>query len=336
VDLSDIYIPSTGDEPVFQHHGSEQRRIGPAVGVHHSLDHRLGALTEAYRAAAGATTTITSVESDADVALYNDEGTGWGSTSSPSADRLLQHRSERRHAQLLRRPDLLPAVSDQCRHSSHSEGSPQHEPCDGRWGRLNLYAAADGYGAFDSDVTVTMDASAGGFSARDIWRNDISGSGTLIKEGTGELDLTGENTFQGGIRVNDGVIVAASPHALGKGGAMVNGGSLIDAARGEALTVEGDYTQSSGGSLELDLGHEAEGRGSGAMIVRGKLNLAGQLRIDFSGREPHAAVIPLIRFTGAQTGSFANVVISGFDGGAYSLSYDSHVVTLHLTHPRDH
>ena len=139
------------------------------------------------------------------------------------------------------------------------------------WGRLNLYAAADGYGAFDSDVTVTMDASAGGFSARDIWRNDISGSGTLIKEGTGELDLTGRGIlFQGGIRLNDGVLVAASAHALGNGGVMVNGGSLIDSARSEALTVEGDYTQSSGGSLELDLGHEAEGPGSGAMIVRGE------------------------------------------------------------------
>ena len=49
----------------------------------------LGALTEAYRAAAGATTTITSVESDADVALYNDEGTGWGSTSSPGVGQIV-------------------------------------------------------------------------------------------------------------------------------------------------------------------------------------------------------------------------------------------------------
>lgn len=204
------------------------------------------------------------------------------------------------------------------------------------WGRLNLYAAADGYGAFDSDVTVTMDASAGGFSARDIWRNDISGSGTLIKEGTGELDLTGENTFQGGIRLNNGVMVVASPHALGTGSVTVNGGSLVDSEHREALTVEGDYTQSSGGSLELDLGHEAEGRGSGAMIVRGNLNLAGQLRVDLTGCEPRAGVIPLIRFTGAQTGSFANVVVSGLDGGTYSLSYDSHAVTLHLTHSRDH
>lgn len=32
---------------------------------------------------------------------------------------------------------------------------------DEQWGRLNLFAAADGYGAFDSDVTVTLDAAEG-------------------------------------------------------------------------------------------------------------------------------------------------------------------------------
>ena len=42
------------------------------------------------------------------------------------------------------------------------------------WGRLNLFAAADGYGAFDDDVTVVMDASAGGFSAADAWKKSIA------------------------------------------------------------------------------------------------------------------------------------------------------------------
>jgi hypothetical protein len=38
------------------------------------------------------------------------------------------------------------------------------------WGRLNLFAAADGYGAFNDDVTVRMDASLGGFDALDSGR----------------------------------------------------------------------------------------------------------------------------------------------------------------------
>ena len=45
------------------------------------------------------------------------------------------------------------------------------------WGRLNLFAGADGYGNFNGDVSVTLDTTRGGFSAEDSWRNDISGSG---------------------------------------------------------------------------------------------------------------------------------------------------------------
>lgn len=38
------------------------------------------------------------------------------------------------------------------------------------WERLNLYEAGDGYGSFDTDVTVTMDGSKGGFDAFDQWK----------------------------------------------------------------------------------------------------------------------------------------------------------------------
>ena len=85
------------------------------------------------------------------------------------------------------------------------------------WGRLNLFAAADGYGAFEADVTVVMDASADGFSAADAWKNDISGPGALAKQGSGALTLSGENSFKGGTVITGGTVVAASPSALGTG-----------------------------------------------------------------------------------------------------------------------
>ncbi len=75
------------------------------------------------------------------------------------------------------------------------------------WARLNLYAAAGGYGAFNSGmVTVTMDAAQGGFNAIDFWGNNIGGSGGLTKMGSGTLVLGGNNTYTGGTIVGGGTL----------------------------------------------------------------------------------------------------------------------------------
>jgi outer membrane autotransporter protein len=78
------------------------------------------------------------------------------------------------------------------------------------WGQLNLYAAYGGYGAFNSTVTVNMDASLGGYNASDSWTNDIGGAGGLVKTGTGSLLLTGQNSFSGGISLQGGTLAGAA------------------------------------------------------------------------------------------------------------------------------
>ncbi|MEU0178744.1 phosphatase PAP2 family protein [Streptomyces massasporeus] len=119
-----------------------------------------------------------------------------------------------------------------------------------QWGRLNLFAAADGYGAFDRDVTVTLDAAAGGFHAADSWRNDIEGDGGLTKRGSGTLTLAGHNRYRGGTVLEAGTLVAASPNALGEGDVRVTGGTLRAA---EVLRVRGSYIQERESTLELPL-----------------------------------------------------------------------------------
>ena len=119
-----------------------------------------------------------------------------------------------------------------------------------QWGRLDLFTAADGYGAFDSDVTVTLDAAAGGLRAADSWRNDIGGRGSLTKLGSGTLTLTGHNDYTGGTVLKEGVLVAGSAHALGHGDVRVQGGKL--ALGHKSLQIHGTYAQDSG-TLELTL-----------------------------------------------------------------------------------
>jgi autotransporter-associated beta strand protein len=114
-----------------------------------------------------------------------------------------------------------------------------------QWGRLNLFVAADGYGAFSRQVRVTMDAAAGGFNAADTWRNDIDGDGNLIKQGTGTLTLAGTNGYTGGTKVTAGTLIAAAPQALGKGDVLVRGAGAtlrLDSA-GQSVRIDGTYEQ---------------------------------------------------------------------------------------------
>lgn len=126
------------------------------------------------------------------------------------------------------------------------------------YGRLNLFAAADGYGAFLDDVTVDMDRSLDGFHAFDAWNNDIGGSGGLTKTGSGTLMLTGLNTYAGDTRVVDGMLVGTNGQAFGTGDVtieetghlMVN--SLVDSSMANDLLGSGTFDKRGKGTLSYD------------------------------------------------------------------------------------
>ncbi|MCJ2084429.1 autotransporter-associated beta strand repeat-containing protein, partial [Methylobacterium sp. E-005] len=120
--------------------------------------------------------------------------------------------------------------------------------------RINLFAAADGYGAFNGPVSVTLDAEKGGFSAYDVWRNDIGGTGSLEKLGSGTLVLTGANTYAGGTTIGGGTLIGHAG-AFG-GGAIVDNAALVidqstDGTLANAISGSGTLTKTNVGTLTL-------------------------------------------------------------------------------------
>ncbi|MEC1860776.1 acid phosphatase [Bacillus licheniformis] len=172
------------------------------------------------------------------------------------------------------------------------------------WGRLNLFSAADGYGAFTKNVTVTMDSAKGGFHTADRWRNDISGTGKLTKKGTGALKLEGDNTYSGGTRIDQGTLEGGSETAFERGDVALNGGILKEDAPGK-LIIEGDYKQSAKGILELQLSGKKD-----QLKIKGKARLKGTLRLNFTDNYVPADGSAIITFR-KRHGSFSSVETSG-------------------------
>ncbi|MCP2241380.1 phosphatase PAP2 family protein [Lentzea aerocolonigenes] len=172
-----------------------------------------------------------------------------------------------------------------------------------QWGRLNLFAAADGFGAFDADVRVEMDANRGGFHAADTWHNAIGGRGGLVKRGSGALTLAGANSYTGATRVEGGTLVAASASALGKGDVDLRSGTLrLD----NAVRVR-SYRQGSGSVLAV-----TARKGGCAPLTAGRpitLGSGSTLEITLDN-VPAGAVVPVLAAP-VLVGRFAQITVAG-------------------------
>ncbi len=192
------------------------------------------------------------------------------------------------------------------------------------YGRLNYVAAADGYRSFASDVVVAMDASAGGFSALDAWRNDISGPGGLTKLGTGTLVLAGNNSFAGPVVVGGGTLTATSATAFGTGPITVGDATLQIAA--VAPVASGVLTMGAGSTLEMGGGAVSA---VSPLVLAGPVTLAGKLVVNLPSGAGGA-----VKILGATsiTGRFASVSVAGLPTGVTaSVSYGPNAVQLVLS-----
>ncbi|EQA2791434.1 fibronectin-binding autotransporter adhesin ShdA [Salmonella enterica subsp. enterica serovar Infantis] len=162
--------------------------------------------------------------------------------------------------------------------------------------------------------------------------NMLSGSGSLVKTGTGELTLSGDNSYSGATTITDGTLIAANVNALGSGNIDNSGTLMLDAegefnlanvatqsgattelARGTMLNVD-SLTQQADSTLNIDL---SKANGESA-ITADSVTLGGTLNVTGIGSvtdswTPEAYTYTLIGSDSAITTDFDNLTVAGMN-----------------------
>ncbi|ECC9700487.1 fibronectin-binding autotransporter adhesin ShdA [Salmonella enterica subsp. enterica serovar Livingstone] len=162
--------------------------------------------------------------------------------------------------------------------------------------------------------------------------NTLSGSGSLVKTGTGELTLSGDNSYSGATTITDGTLIAANVNALGSGNIDNSGTLMLDAegefnlanvttqsgattelAKGTTLNVD-SLTQQADSTLNIDLGAATDD----AVITADSVTLGGTLNVTGIGSvtdswTPEAYTYTLIDSDSAITSDFDDLTIAGMN-----------------------
>ncbi|KPG76260.1 autotransporter-associated beta strand repeat-containing protein [Pseudomonas libanensis] len=193
---------------------------------------------------------------------------------------------------------------------------------------LNVDSSLAGLtGTGDVAVGGGFNLSVGGLSTSSTFDGGLSGTGGLIKVGTGTLDLTGINGITGNTTINAGTLnlsgsLGSAVVDVNSGGTLTGSGSLLGAVNinsGGQLALSSGTTLSAG-SLNMNAGanmNVALGAPSltSLLNVGGNVNLGGNLNVSDAGGFG-AGVYRLINYTGGLTGALnVNSVPLGYGLG---------------------
>jgi autotransporter-associated beta strand protein len=183
---------------------------------------------------------------------------------------------------------------------------------------------------------------------------ELAGAMSLVKAGPGALTVANTNSFTGETAVSDGTlrvngallnspVTARWPGAVGGAGRMDGGITLQRGARvepGAAPNVAGTLTVSNAllfrgeAVARFDLSDDATGviKTNDRLVVAGNLSLSGTNTLEINRLNGTLGVgaYNLISYSGALTGSLANLTISGMAGEIFYLTNTPGFISLVL------
>ena len=120
-------------------------------------------------------------------------------------------------------------------------------------------------GAAGSNTVLDSNLTFGGANTNTTYSGNISGSGGLVKEGTGitTLNSATANTFTGGVTISNGKIIAATDQQLGSGTLTLSHNGTLQILDGKTQTVR---------ALHNDFGTIQLGNNSSLLLTGNTLN----------------------------------------------------------------
>ncbi|TAJ31971.1 MAG: autotransporter domain-containing protein, partial [Reyranella sp.] len=216
-------------------------------------------------------------------------------------------------------------------------------------GQLDFSALTAGTtaGSLEGAGTVKLGANAltvGGNNLSTTLSGAIEGTGSLIKNGSGTLQLTGVNTYTGGTILNSGGLKVNGSLASGvtvNGGVLdgtgtinglsVMGGTVAPGNSIGTMNVTGTYVQAAGTTYQVEVNGTGQSDRINVTGAPGTATLNGgtvQVLAE-PGSYDRTMTYTILNATGGVSGSFTNVT-SNFAFLTPTLTYDANNVYLNL------